>query len=178
MALHDELEQLQLPQKLVDETISKDEYIQYLLRLHALHSDIEPQLQKFDWGVVGLTLENYLRLPMIEKDLQSLQAPVPNKSSQDLEIASFDEALGYLYVLTGSTMGGMILSQKVLKLFNGAHCYFSAFGQHTQQRWMQFLGALSHHGQQNGTTSEDAIITGAINCYGVVKRRLDEQCKI
>ena len=178
MPLHDRLEALELPKKLVDETISKDEYITYLLKLYALHYKIESQLQAFEWSKFNIEIASYLRLELIEKDLQHLGATPPKEIDNGIEIASFDEAIGHLYVLTGSTMGGVILSQKVQKLFHGANLYFSGFGDETHGRWMQFLASLTRYTQENGRSNQEAIIKGAINCYRLVEKELDAQSKI
>ena len=171
--LHSKLEGLELPKKLVDKRLSKQEYAIYLQRLHSLHAKVEPKLQQFAWSEYGITVSNYMRLQLLEKDLQTVGAAREKSSANDFDIASFDEAFGYLYVLTGSTMGGAILSQKVLDLFGEGNQYFNAFGSQTHQRWMQFLAALAKYTQQNGDAAKEGVIQGAIACYELVEEELD-----
>jgi heme oxygenase len=166
MPLHAKLETATLPKKLFMQTISVDEYAEYLSRLYALHYCIENEFLCFQWRAFGINIDEYLRLDLLEKDLRILKRQLEqNIPCYYLKMQSFEHAIGYLYVLTGSTMGGMILSKKADALFKGANNYFEAFGEQTQTRWMQFLQALGRYGEENGSESQNAIIEGASQCY-------------
>jgi len=166
MPLHAKLEEAKLPKKLFTQTISAAEYKEYLQKLYALHLCIEKEFLCFQWNKLGINIDDYLRLELLEKDLRLLGQSIDTQMlCYPLKMQSFDHAVGYLYVLTGSTMGGMILSQKADALFKGANNYFLAFGKDTQGRWMRFLQAMQRYCESKGDASCDAIIEGAAQCY-------------
>ncbi|MFP4486638.1 MAG: biliverdin-producing heme oxygenase [Campylobacterales bacterium] len=172
---HDELEKSTLPKKLFNQTISKDEYITYLYKMYIVHYAVENALNKFSWQEFGIDIQEYLRLPLLQKDLLFLDKDgFVQPNVQILDIKTLDDAIGYLYVLTGSTMGGKILSQKATLLFGKANCYFEAFGEDTLNRWEQFLIRLSAYVQKKDQNSRRKIVLSAEECYKFVQATLNE----
>lgn len=170
---HDTLEELYLTKNLVDKTITKDEYITYLNGLLCLHESVESQLLRFSWEDIRIEIKSYLRKELLQKDLLVLGDKSDLKGCEGIELKSFNEALGFLYVLTGSTMGGKILAQKVLEIpaLESANNYFNAFGEQTMMLWGDFMQKFTRYVEQNSV--QDEVMEGAKNCYLYVKECLD-----
>lgn len=124
---------------------------------------------------MGFDIKKYFREELINKDLAILDVKYPNSFLIDLDIKNFSYAIGYLYVLTGSTMGGMILSKKVVELFDNKSStipnnYFSAFGEATHPMFFQFLGFVNNYIQTSDNLQKQDIIEGAKECYLLVRQ--------
>ena len=175
-SLHDQLEAETLPKKLYAMKITEQEYMQYMLIFFRIHHDIEEELLKFSqWSEFGINIESYMRLELIKKDLKVMGIEFILDSCNDIELESFEKALGYLYVLTGSTMGGMILSQKVTQTFEEspyktANSYFNAFGEDTKMMFFSFMQFLENYVQKLSTQKQDEIVQGAKDCYKFVQK--------
>ncbi len=172
-SLHTSLEQLYLTKSLVEGTITKAEYEDYLQRLYCIHHSIEGQLERFDWKKAGIDLKKYLRKHLLEKDLNTLGLQPETKECKDLQITDFNHAFGVLYVLTGSTMGGKILAHKVSQSPDllEANSYFNAFGDNTMALWMEFMQKFTQYVQTKGVEQE--MINAAKSCYRYVGEVLD-----
>lgn len=175
-SLHDELEAETLPKKLYSMQITEQEYMQYMLIFFRIHHDVEEQLLYFSqWNEFGINIKSYMRLELIKQDLKIMGIEFILDSCNDVHLESFEKALGYLYVLTGSTMGGMILSQKVAQTFNGssyknANTYFNAFGEDTKMMFVSFMQFLGNYAQNLDEKKQNEIIQGAKECYKFVQK--------
>ncbi|MEW6551120.1 MAG: biliverdin-producing heme oxygenase [Campylobacterota bacterium] len=176
---HDLLESQTLPKKLYTLTITKEEYIRYLEIFLMIHTSIEDELMKYNqWESFGIDVKRYLRRELLIQDLSLLGVDDLLTTTQTLKINDFETALGYLYVLTGSTMGGMILSKKVSEVFantsyENANSYFSAFGADTQRMFMEFMKLLEIYVASLSEDKKTSIINGAKECYIFVKEGLE-----
>lgn len=169
--LHDQLELEELPKSLYNQTITKESYIRYLEILLAIHRAIESELKKFNqWDNFGIDLESYLRLELLKKDLSLFGVVNFKDNKTTLCINNFEKALGYLYVLTGSTMGGSILATKVSQVFNStpyayANNYFEAFKDKTKIMFFEFMKLLEMYSSRSDQEEQTNIILGAKECY-------------
>lgn len=173
---HDRVEKLPLPSKLYSLSITHEEYHLYLKTLYSIHYTIERQLAAFSqWEHYGIELTEYFRRHLIVRDLRVIKADAP-LVHPNLTIENFAKALGYLYVLTGSTMGGMILSKKVQEIFSLspyhlAHNYFDAFGDDIHSRFLELMKAIESY-LKDYPDQEEQIISGAIDCYEYIEKEM------
>lgn len=176
---HDLLESQTLPKKLYTLSITKEEYIKYLEIFLMIHICIEDEIVKFpQWESFGIDARRYLRKELLKQDLSLLGVNDVSSHTQQLKIDDFETALGYLYVLTGSTMGGMVLSKKVSEVFantpyENANLYFNAFGVDTQKMFMEFMRTLEMYASSLSEDKKNNIIKGAKECYIFVKEGLE-----
>lgn len=83
------------------------------------------------------------------------------------EIADANQALGAMYVLEGSTLGGQVICQLLLRNLKdpalpGAMSFFNGYGTETQARWDSFVHYLTgYHGdiEQQGKMLKAAADT-------------------
>lgn len=90
------------------------------------------------------------------EDLQSLQVNTTSLCiSHDLPlINNVEQAFGALYVLEGSTLGGKIIANMLLKKNMGLQNslrYFTAYGKETGPKWQHFQKRLNEFTHENQT---------------------------
>lgn len=112
-------------------------------RFHGLHAGAESVL--FPWlnALPGLDYEARRRRPLLERDLAHLGEPTPRPCAMS-EPASRAEALGLLYVLEGSTLGGQVIRKRLLaggQTLDGVS-FLDPYGADTGPRWKSFLAIL------------------------------------
>jgi heme oxygenase len=103
------------------------------------------------------------KAPFIMDDLRSLNYDMTLLcESNDLpQIQNVEQAFGALYVLEGSTLGGKIIANMLLKKEIGLQNdlrYFTAYGKETGPKWMQFQKRLNEFTHENQIQT---IITAA-----------------
>lgn len=120
-------------------------------------------------------LEQRRKLPHIHADLavvgkDSFNDPVlfhPDEQSFSLPFA-----LGYMYVIEGSTLGGRIILKHVQERLhldenNGAN-FFAGYGAETGAKWKNFLSNLTIYAERSG--NGDEIIKGAMHAFAAIDR--------
>lgn len=179
--LHKAVEECYYPKQLFTSKITQAEYINYLKIFYALHNAIEKEFTKFNhqWEQYDFPYQNYYRLDLIQKDLENLGASIEDSHLENFSIGSFPQAIGFLYVLTGSTMGGMLLSSKVehhptLQSYNSINNYFLGFQDKTHQMWGEFIQFLHLYVAQNQYDKEKIII-GAKSCFELIIKELNDE---
>lgn len=105
------------------------------------------------------------KTPILVKDLENLEQPIPMVIPDDaaMNLSSPAKALGYLYVMEGSTLGGQFISRHLKKHLgldaeNGA-AYFNGYGSQTSARWKEFCEALI--ASAASLNQDDAIVESA-----------------
>ena len=101
----------------------------------------------------------------IADDLLSLQSDIPEKAAGDAlpVIENQLQALGALYVVEGSTLGGKIISkmmQQQLNLGDKGISFFAGYGNRTEQMWDVFKLTLNKHAE---TPARQAEVIAAAN---------------
>ncbi|MES2265278.1 MAG: biliverdin-producing heme oxygenase [Bacteroidota bacterium] len=101
----------------------------------------------------------------IADDITALGSEVPPKADRDHlpQINNHLEALGALYVIEGSTLGGKIISkmmQQQLNLGDKGLSFFTSYGDNTEAMWNTFKDALNKQVQSPG---QEAVVIAAAN---------------
>ncbi|QXQ07605.1 biliverdin-producing heme oxygenase [Sphingosinicellaceae bacterium] len=129
---------------------SLDGYRGALLALHHLHGVAGAALDAVDWrGEAVDTDRMATRRGWLADDLRALGYDVPPPSSQRLDLDGPVEALGCLYVLEGSMLGGRVIYRTIgsalgIGSANGGR-YFCGFGSGTAGAWSEFVTVLDTH---------------------------------
>ena len=153
--------------------LSLADYVGLLQRYHAFFRRWEPRVGALvgDEAFFGPRR----KLGLLADDLDqrgakpsTLTAPVP-------ALASRAEAMGSLYVLEGSTMGGLVIARHiegVLGLRGPGARYFSNYGRDAAERWRTFRAALADISRPE---DEDAIVAAARGTFVLLNRWLCPQ---
>lgn len=138
-ARHDEIENLLQ----LDRIASRDRLVQVLQVFDAFLHDWEPRIAKALPPQAGEWFERHRRGPWAAQDLKALGAPrLPRAPAPDIALDSPAQALGSLYVIEGSALGGKIIARHLhaalgLDEATGAR-FFSGRGEHTGRVWREY----------------------------------------
>ncbi|MCU7615017.1 biliverdin-producing heme oxygenase [Chryseobacterium sp. GMJ5] len=163
---HDAAEKLFNSDKIFKKTFTLEDYkkiisANYLMLLHSEKNIFNSLSENFSHK---LQLSDRIKLPLIEKDLQSLS--LENKStSEDLKFSSENEALGAMYVIEGSTLGGNVIAKQLSKTEGFGEVTFNFFGcyhENTGLMWKNFKEILDHEVTEEQYSE---VLSGARKIY-------------
>lgn len=133
-----------------------------------LHADAEVALAPWLGGLAGLDFEARRRSGRLSEDLRAVGgAPPP---SRPIAVRGVAEALGLMYVLEGSTLGGRVIRRQLAA--NGQDMtglsFLDPYGEAVGARWRGFLAVL------DGRPAQDAraMAAGAVAGFREAERRL------
>lgn len=113
---HDEIEQYAYSDKIMATTITPEEYKHLLKKQYITHKPIEEALDKHKDELAKIGYIYRSKMDSIRKDLIKLdENPDEIKIDETFELNSKNEALGCLYVIEGSTMGGAMIANQLPK---------------------------------------------------------------
>ena len=147
--------------------VSPAYYLWYLQRAYGFYRPVEAAMEGVaDLAVACPDFQVRRKVTLLEKDLSALSQSADQIKNLSLcvqlpHIATADDALGCLYVLEGSTLGGAILSRHlaaVLGIRPGAGgSFLHSYGEQRGAMWMSLGHILNGLTQERG----DAIIAAA-----------------
>jgi len=140
--------QLEARLDLLSPDLTARRYAAVLTAFHAVWAPLEPRL-RHGWTRLGLDPEPRRRAHLIERDLAALgiradQIPAARRLPR---VADSAAAVGALYVLEGSTLGGQVIARALGARgdlpFERAGAFLRGRGRETGPLWHQFGHALS-----------------------------------
>ena len=150
-------------------------YTAMLARFHGFYAPLEDRLAGIGgYESVGLDIAARHKAHLIRDDLRTLGhvAALPVCSALP-RVATFADALGCLYVLEGSTLGGQFIRREVaarLGLTPDRGCaFFAGYGERTGAMWKAFGAAVTAHADAH-PEDRDVIVAAAVETF----TRLDE----
>jgi heme oxygenase len=135
-------------------------YRRLLEVFYGFYAPLEGSITTHLPGSVLPDLDMRRKASWILEDLRVLgHDVVPPHCSQPPAIDSADAAMGALYVLEGSTLGGRHICKLVRRGLPGAPLrFFEGYGPATGPNWIRFQQALEAWGENNDS---DAVVTAA-----------------
>lgn len=172
---HKKLECLPVSESIVSPEMKLSDYIHYLCLMHDVHKDIESIVFPILSGIVD-DLERRKKAHFIEDDLFYLNY---NKTTVkrvfNVGEITVPFALGVLYVIEGSTLGGRYIlknSTTISGLDKGQGIsYFNGYGEKTGSYWKSFLAFLEEYEQSYNCG--DTIIDGAIYAFDSIYKHFE-----
>ena len=163
---HDAAERLFNSEKIFNKTFTLDDYkkiihTNYLMLLHSEDKIFSNLSDRFS---EKLQLRDRKKLPLIEKDIASL-ALTNQTASHELEFANESEALGAMYVIEGSTLGGNVIAKQLSKTEGFDNITFNFFGcyqENTGPMWKNFKEVLDTEVTEE---NYDEVLSGAKKLY-------------
>ncbi|MFL9843361.1 biliverdin-producing heme oxygenase [Flavobacterium rhizosphaerae] len=172
---HQQLEALPISKAIISPDIDKDTYIKYLTLMHDIVKDAEENIFPILNTVIP-DLEQRNKTLLIQADLRFLGATYTTNSKPVSNGNTFSTgfAMGVLYVIEGSSLGGRVILKNIEKTLgynssNGA-TYFSGYGDKTGTYWKAFINKLSEYEKENNDGEE--IIKGAYYAFDAIKKHL------
>jgi len=177
-SFHAHLEQNQASVRLMSADVTLEDYKAYLSGLYGYikmyESVVLPRLEQLD---ISLNIQR--KVPFLEADLLLLsceptQIPVVEEDQIMATYPGIESALGGLYVLEGSMLGGAIITRHLQKYLGiqvaGRLQYLGAYGAVPGINWKSFLELFCNAAVN---LKEDKIIEGAKNTYQSIDQWLN-----
>jgi heme oxygenase len=142
---------------------SKDAYVKLLTKMLSLYRPLEKKFDSLDFKSVGIDWPSRRKVPLLEKDLIALGASmnVPEVSIVGLSLDTVARALGALYVIEGSTLGGQYIRKAVGKMLNldasNGCAFFIGYDDQTRPMWDAFTQAGNAYGEQHPSEIEPSV---------------------
>ena len=148
-------------------------------RYHRFHFCVENALEPHLSDLPGLDFANRRRAAMVADDMRALGQGSFCAGDAGLELCSCAEALGGLYVLEGSTLGGqMILNQlRQIGVSLVGLDFLDPYGAYTGQYWRSFLNLL----EQRTNACEQAVleaVSGALKVFAFAEASLCQESSV
>ncbi|RYY20172.1 MAG: hypothetical protein EOO04_20525 [Chitinophagaceae bacterium] len=168
---HLELEKKMIPH--LKKISAETHYIRLLEYLHSYYELLDKQLQP--WLHIDGRIPDAER---IKNDLNQLQPGYPIHRYANVIVPvvdSSEKALGVLYVLEGSTLGGQIIKGMLTKQLGsinaGAFTYYNPYGESTNEKWKEFR---EHLNQPLTEEQQREVIAGANETFETLKRWISD----
>jgi heme oxygenase len=157
-------ERLERRLSLTESVRSKNEYIHLLKYFYGFYSPFETEIARFEkeLGEGGFELNPRFKSGLIVEDLLALGCKANDISNlphcsylPSLSVSA--QALGCLYVVEGSTLGGQFIARhfrNTLEMNQESGCrFFTGYGAETGKMWQAFVLFLNSQGEtmQNQT---------------------------
>lgn len=128
---------------------------------HGLHAGAEMALAPLLSSVPGLDYHQRLRRPLLDADLAVLGVAQPAACTVPPPVG-LPEALGLLYVLEGSTLGGQVIGKRLRALGQSMTglTFLNPYGPLTGERWKGFIAVL-HRECPDQASAQRAAQAGA-----------------
>ncbi len=145
---HEAVQENGYAKALFEGKMDKTKYREWLLRYYAFHASVEPKLLAFSpmFEQHGIDIAERMRVEKLKDDLCALapQETFTCSKADTPKIDTFGEAVGALYVLEGSTMGGEIIKNEIIKQLgeDTPTTYFYPYGERKMEMWVRYLGSL------------------------------------
>jgi heme oxygenase len=148
--------------------VSHAQYRDYLEKAHGFYGPLEAALAAMpglDDVVPHLSARRRAALAVADLEAQhcSVEALAERATAP---FASLGEALGCLYVLEGSALGGRVIArhlQQVLALTPDALTFLAGRGERMGPLWQELTGALNRAVDEG--VPEDDVVAGARACF-------------
>lgn len=172
---HKKLEELPVSMSIMSPEMKIEDYTYYLSLMHDVHNDTEGLIFPFFADSID-DLEQRRKKHLIENDLLFLNSNKTNTEKVfQTEGISPAFALGILYVVEGSTLGGRFILKNVSKVLQLSEeqgvSYFNGYGEKTGSFWKSFLAFLSEYEQEHNCGNE--IIEGAVYAFDSIYKHFD-----
>lgn len=182
---HESLEARSPMRAIMDGTLTPEAYQDILQRFYGLHVPIEQHfVSRPEWHELNFDITPRLRVPLIRDDLRALGLHDDTINTlphiQRLPpLETFPHILGCLYVLEGSTLGGQLLSRKLVAMqlpgVTAEHgsAFFASYGPKIGEMWKAFGEMLVAYAAQH--QADDEIIQAACQTYEVFEHALCDE---
>jgi heme oxygenase len=161
---------------LLSPPLSRSRFLALLQRFWGFHVVWEPAVCRH--AELAELMTPRLRTDLLRRDLLALGLPaqeidhLPRSAAAAGLARSLEGALGSLYVLEGSTLGGRLITKALRRcdwLPSGGLTYFDPHGEETGPLWLQFQRRLRAMPPPHSHT---AVETAAVETFDLLRRLL------
>jgi heme oxygenase len=170
--LHREIEEMtDLPGSIS----TREDYVNLLRRLHEFHTAVEARLADPSWAMewldLGIALPAHRRSHLLSEDLLSLGATLKEAGVRLPRMDNIGQALGCLYVVEGSSLGGRVLAPAFrAALGDVPTAFFESDERMHPHPWRSVMAGLRKFDATAG--SADDVVLGAQGTFRAFGRHL------
>lgn len=137
---------------------------------YGLHRDVESAVAPWLSGVADLEFAARRRSERLARDLEVTGGRAPDVDP--VAVRGRPEALGLMYVLEGSTLGGQVIRRAATRagVSMDGLSFLDPYGAAVGSRWKAFLNVLDAHAQSAGDI--DGMVAGARRGFALTEARL------
>ena len=174
---HDRIEAIPGLGILLAPGLSAGAYIAALKALYAFQSGMHKRLPKLLDGVAGLNWPDADVLRALEDDLVWFGAALPRPAAPPRSINDSCTALGALYLLEGSQLGGRVIGKSVVKSLSvspgrGGSFFCGRTADNARQRWQEFCTVLAQEGARLDASGCARVVSGASASFAFLEAML------
>jgi heme oxygenase (biliverdin-IX-beta and delta-forming) len=160
---------------LLARVVSADTYRWYLRAMLGFHAPVESALRALGPDFeANVQLARRSKVEALRADLASLGETGPFGTCSALpRVASRDHGYGVLYVLEGSTLGGLVLKRHLDSVLDITHAsrFLHVYGRDVSAMWKAFGDALEAHAAR-ADTDRLAVREAASQTFATLERWL------
>jgi len=168
---HEEVEKWGYGKEIQEDTLTLAQYQQLLWINYDWHSYYEPILDSLlssDFQI-KIQYSSRKKLSLLEEEIQLRNWDLPPLSSRKPKTFSFFEGLGILYVMEGSTLGGMYIHKKLsnhLEISQFPILFYGCYDKETAQKWRTLKKAIET--EVSSEKEQNLVIKGAKEAFETI----------
>ncbi len=176
---HAAMENSILMKPIINRELSLDSYKKILTKFYGFFQPLENSINRFsDIPNYLPDLETRRKSLAIKEDLHRLGYKNEIDICTDLpEITTLSQALGCLYVMEGSTLGGRMISKIIKESLlldkDSGVSFFSGYGEETGKKWKLFCQALTVF--STAAKDDNTIINAANETFIKIKNWVEAE---
>jgi len=121
------------------------------------------------WDELGIDIRSHDRTELLRADLRELGRPTSDVEGMAVDIAGFPAALGWLYVVEGSALGGRFIAPAIIVALGPVPTrFYRGEGREHPAPWRSVQAALATFDSAGGDA--DAVIAGAVAAFETFRR--------
>lgn len=160
---------------LPDAIRSRADYAALLDRLLGFHLGVEAALADERWASswpgIGIRIGEHERSALLVSDLDALGADRPKDAPAPIALGSFGEALGLLYVVEGSSLGGRFLAPAIRRTVGDVPVrFYAGEGRGHPRPWRAVQSALRTFDAGHGDAAR--VLAGATAAFQAFELQL------
>jgi len=166
-SIHRLIEQTEISKAIISPGVTLVQYEQYLQKVLCLHRAVEETIHPLLSTYIPDLAERQ-KSEKILSDLKELHFQPKNYPISFLDaefIPSIGFCFGILYVVEGSTLGGMYILKNMIASVGKDNQiptkFLTAYGQHTGSKWKMFLETLNEYVNSRNADEAEEVIKGA-----------------
>jgi heme oxygenase len=176
-AAHDRIEAIPGLGILLDPALSAGAYITALKALYAFQAGMYRKLPPLLVNITGLRWPDPDVLQSLTDDLTWFGVALPRPVAGPRTLRTSNSALGTLYLLEGSQLGGRVIGRSVSRSLGvtpgrGGSFFCGRTADMARQRWQAFCTVLAHEGAMLDTAGCNQVVEGARAAFAYLESML------
>lgn len=174
-AQHDAVEQYAYTDKIMSKSLALAEYQDLIVCNYLFHQVVEPAIaQALGQHQAALQWHERQKMGFLQNDMAELGLIAPDaRTLPAFEINSLAEALGAMYVMEGSTLGGAMICRQLAQTPGLGHLkfhFYGCYGPQTGPKWKAFMEIL--HQLANTPQQHDEAVAKATETFELFRHIL------